>query len=100
MCEGCLETIIRQVFNGLWFDLSQLRKATLVQREKAGDSQGQGVSRGIVLLPRGGIGTVQLSLGLHTLLASCAWWLCGAGAVLLMHPNKSHTGLFYDPIVL
>lgn len=44
--RGIWKTVIGQVLCGLWFDLSPLRMATLVQREKAGDSQGQDASRG------------------------------------------------------
>lgn len=45
--RAVLGKLIGQVLQGLWFDLSLLRKATLVQGEKAGSSQGS-ISQGQV----------------------------------------------------
>lgn len=47
-----------------------------------------------MLLPGGGIGIIQLSLGFHALRALGAWWLRGAGAdlenqaVSWLHPDE------------
>lgn len=57
-------------------------RPTFVWRDSAGESQGQGASRGRVRLPKGGVGIIQLSLGLCAPWALCVWWSWGAGAGL------------------
>lgn len=76
-------------------------RPTFVWREKA--EPRPRCLQGKVPLPRGGVGVVQLSLGLCALSALCARRSGGAGADLenqavpWLHPSRSHAGLSSDP---
>lgn len=76
-------------------------RPTFVWREKA--EPRPRCLQGKVPLPRGGVGVVQLSLGLCALSALCARRSGGTGADLenqavpWLHPSRSHAGLSGDP---